>query len=470
MRKYVLLFVAFAITFASQTSAIITFQKTYGGVDNEEGYSVQQTSDGGYIITGTTWSQATYKKNILLIKTDANGDTLWTRTFGKGDNNSGNFVRQTNDGGYIIAGWAYYDSSYESDILLIKTDSNGDTSWVKTFGVSGDDEAYCVQQTTDHGYIIAGWTEYGYGIDDIWLIKTDSLGDTLWTKIFSAGPNEEEGRSVQQTLDGGYIITGTKHTNDIWLIKTNASGDTVWTRTYGGSGDEEGFSVQQTSDSGYIIGGYTDSYGAGSNDAYLIKTNLSGDTLWTRAFGGASEDDLCTVQQTYDGGYIMTGYIAHIAWLIKTDAKGDTLWAKTFLETTGSEGRSVQQTLDGGYIIAGIADENAGDVLLIKTDSLGNVGIEEAEAGSKMQEARIKISQNPFIQSTVISYQLSMKGKVLLTVCDISGRCVKTLVDGEKGAGSYDVNLDAQNLKAGVYFVRLEAGEYKETSKLILMK
>ena len=170
-----------------------------------------------------------------------------------------------------------------------------DTVWTKTFGGDVNDYGYSVQQTDDGGYIIVGnindWL--GLRMGDVYLIKTDYLGDTLWTKTFGR-INSEVGHSVQQTTDGGYIVGGatssedtTIHIYDVYLIKTDSLGDTLWTKTYGGDGLEEGLSVQQTTDGGYIVVGETSSYGAGNTDVYLIKTDSLGDTLWTKTYGGA---------------------------------------------------------------------------------------------------------------------------------------------------------------------------------------
>ncbi|TFB09365.1 hypothetical protein E3V55_07690, partial [Candidatus Marinimicrobia bacterium MT.SAG.3] len=300
-------------------------------------------------------------------------DTLWTKTFGgSGSNDFGNSVQQTFDGGYIITGES-------AGVWLIKTDASGDTLWTRSFG-GGGDAGYSVQQTTDGGYIITGNTiPSGASSSDVWLIKTDASGDTLWTKTFG-GTSYDEGRSVQQTTDGGYIITGVTLSygagyEDVWLIKTDASGDTLWTKTFGGSGNEMGYSVQQTSDGGYIITGNTFSYGAGYDAVWLIKTDASGDALWTNTFRGASFAEGRSVQQTSDGGYIITGIYSPGAgnydlWLIKIDSLGNENWNKTFGGLYDEIGYSVQQTSDGGYIITGlIGSPGAGnsDLWLIKT-------------------------------------------------------------------------------------------------------
>ena len=287
--------------------------RTFGGPRADHGYSVQQTADNGYIIAGETHSYGAGESDVWLIKTDANGDTLWTKTIGGPHYDDGYSVQQTTDGGYIIAGGTYKFSPLGNwDVYLIKTDASGNTLWTKTFGGTEGDYGYSVQQTTDGGYIIAGYTEsYSVGESDVWLIKTDASGNTLWTKTFG-GTEKDYGRSVQQTADGGYIIAGYTESYgaggyDVWLIKTEANGNTLWTKTFGGTDEDKAYSVQQTADGGYIIAGYTASYGAGRYDVYLIKTGADGDTLWTRTFGGTNWDDGYSVQQTADGGYIIAG-------------------------------------------------------------------------------------------------------------------------------------------------------------------
>ena len=314
------------------------WNKTFGGYSFDYGLSVQQTMDGGYIVGGNSTVETCadcWSNDFLLIKTDSHGEEEWTKTFGGDDEDKGLSVQQTTDGGYIITGITYSFGNGDMDIWLIKVDSQGEKEWDKTFGGSSEDQGTCVQQTIDGGYIIAGSKEGRDGWADAWLIKTDSQGEEEWNRIFdsSDGAYIASGKFVQQTIDGGYIITGGQYYSgfrgwDIWIIKTDSQGGEEWNRTFGGGGEDEGSSVQQTTDGGYIITGYTGSYGNGLYDAFLLKTDTQGAEEWTQTFGGSDYDYGNSVQQTTDGGYIITGQTgsygngARDVLLIKTDSQG----------------------------------------------------------------------------------------------------------------------------------------------------
>jgi hypothetical protein len=315
------------------------WQKTYGGPGYDEGFSAAQTSDGGYIVVGYTKSYSAPENpsfdDVYLIKTDSNGNMLWQKTYGGPDRDAGHSVLQTNDGGYIIIGDTRSYGAGGSDVYLIKTDSNGNMIWQKTYGGTEWDEGYSLAQTNDGGYIVVGYTKsYGAGDDDVYLIKTDTNGNLLWQKTYG-GPDWDVGFSLALTSDGGYIITGERHPSsayylgDVYLIKTDSNGNMLWQKTYGGPLDDFGVSVAQTGDGGYIIAGEKkESYGAtksyaGNYDVYLIKTDSNGNMLWQKTYGGPDFDNSCSVLQTIDGGYIIAGYTESYGagggdvWLIK---------------------------------------------------------------------------------------------------------------------------------------------------------
>ncbi len=454
--------------------------KTFGGVESDWGNSVRQTNDSGYIITGFTTSFGAGLDDVWLIKTDDSGDTLWTKTFGGSSNDRGYSVQQTTDGGYIIAGMTESYGVNFYAVWLIKTDGSGDTLWTKILG-SYADWSNSVMQTFDGGYIIAGKTSsFGNISGDVWLIKTNDSGDTLWTKTYG-GADGEAAWSVEQTTDSGYIIIATTQSFgagliDSWLIKTDDSGDTLWTKTFGGISDDWCGSVQQTTDGGYIICGRTESFGAGSNDGWLIKTDDSGNTLWTKIYGGNSSDVLSSVQQTQDGGYIITGYTESFGsgwqdgWLIKTDESGDTLWTKSIGGSSQEFCSSVEQTQDGGYIITGIKNTGvSADVWLIKTTP----DVSDVESKSNLIPSDLSLHQNypnPFNPSTKISWQVPVGSHQTLKIYDVLGNNVATLVDEYKPAGSYTVEWSATGLPSGIYFYQLRTDRMIETKKMILMK
>lgn len=286
------------------------WSKTFGGSGRDEGTSVRQTSDGGYIIVGITDSYGFGDCDVYLIKTDPKGNLLWQRTFGGKEFDSGKAIQQTSDGGYIITGVTNSFGAVGNDIYLLKTDAKGNCLWFKTYGEENHDHGNAVQQTSDGGYIIVGqkgFTEK-YGTS-LWLLRTTASGDTIWTKQYHGTDAWDQGNSIQKTLDGGYIITGYKNDNyDLWLLKTDSKGNLLWQKTFGGSSHEEGESVQQTSDGGYIIAGCTKSYGEGDADVWIIKTDALGETIWRRTYGGSHQDYGHEIQETSDGGFIIAGY------------------------------------------------------------------------------------------------------------------------------------------------------------------
>ncbi len=469
----ILLVVTLIFVLPSVAGAQVAFEKWYGGNSGDYGYSVAQTTDGGYIIAGKTRSYGAGSYDVYLIKTDSIGDTLWTRTYGDTCSDVGSSVVQTTDGGYVIAGRTKSFGVDSSDVYLIKTNSTGDTSWTRTYGGTGNDYGYSVAQTTDGGYIITGSTSsYGAGLSDVYLIKTNSSGDTSWTKAYG-GTYRDVGRSVVQTTDGGYIIAGWTCSfgawlSDVYLIKTDSIGDTLWTKTYGDSASDYGNSVIQTTDGGYIIAGWAEPFGRAHNDVYLVKTNSVGDTLWTKLHFSGTWSSANSIAQTTDRGYIIAGSVLTFDWsdnfynddvyLMKTDSIGDTLWTRTYGDTCTDGGCSVAQTTDGGYIIAGYResyDTGSYDVYLIKTDTLGNSGIEEEkDIGPKTTNIKLLAYPNPFTTSTTITFippstAQSAKG-IGLKIYDVSGRLVKFI------PLTTDHLLLGADLTPGVYFLNLE--------------
>ena len=355
---------------------VTKWENTYGGTGLDTGYSAQQTMDGGYIIAGTINTT-----DLYLIKTDPNGNEIWGNTFQGSDYGSPGSLQQTMDGGYIMVGDISTGGSASYGIYFIKTNANGDEQWRKTF--VGNMYGSSAQQTADGGYIIAG-TIFNASYYDFYLIKTDSNGNEFWTKTLGRG-DHDIARSVRQTIDGGYIIVGYTHTladgTEVYVIKTDANGSEIWSNTFGGNDSDIAHSVQQTMDGGYVIVGHTLSFGAGGFDVYLIKTDADGNEVWSQTFGGSKWDFGYSVQQTADSGYVVVGSTQSFGagssdvYLIKTNSNGNEVWSQTFGGSDGETSRSVQQTMDGGYIIgANTQSFGAGscDGYIIKTDADGN--------------------------------------------------------------------------------------------------
>ena len=286
----------------------------------ETGECVHQTSDGGYILCGGS-------DFVILIKTDDMGNVVWDKRFDTGDSGGARSLQQTSDGGYILVGDGYSSLSGKKslDVLLIKTDGDGNLLWKKYFGGKGCDEGHWVEETRDGGFIIVGEFDR-FGCDDIWLIKTDSYGNMEWDKFFGSGL--DHGYCIRQTSDGGFIVTGYTYSygmgsQDVWLIKLDSNGDMVWNRTYGGGSFDWGTYVEETSDGGFIILGNTDFYSHGYSDFWLIKTDGYGNREWSRILGGDGPEVASYLCKSSDGGYVMVGYTKSFGagdedfWLVK---------------------------------------------------------------------------------------------------------------------------------------------------------
>mgnify|MGYP000934265539 CR=1 FL=1 len=454
------------------------WQKAFGGWNDDEAYSIQQTKDGGYIVTGSTGDFGSGKRDVYILKLNSKGETEWQKTFGgKYDDDVANLIQQTTDGGYIVAGWTSSPDFGGDDVYILKLDSKGwvdttppdvniispsdgavlggtieinleatddvelekvtlyidgnkikeytsgpytytwdsskasegahtitveavdktgnvgrksvtvimdkikDISWQKTFGGKDNDGASSIQQTTDGGYIVAGWTKsFGSGWKDVCILKLNSKGEIEWQKTFGA-KDYDEANSIQQTADGGYIVAGDKG-GDVYILKLNSKGEIEWQKTFGGDGFDIATSIQQTTDGGYIAAGWTESFGSGEYDAYVLKLNSKGEVEWQKTFGGKDYDEANSIQQTTDGGYIVAGWTKSFGsggadvYILKLNSKGEVEWQKTFGGGDSDGAFSNLQTTDGGYIVAGWTwsfGSGGADVYILKLDSKGEV-------------------------------------------------------------------------------------------------
>ena len=326
------------------------WNKTYGGFEyfsQDLGVSVIQTSEGGYAIIGATTDSFLYANDALLIKTDAAGNHLWNKTYGDPstvEEDFGTSVVQTTDGGYAIAGYTGSMMTGDADFWLIKTDAAGNHLWNKTYGGADFDRANSMIQTADGGYALAGFT-YSFSVSelaDFWLVKTDADGVMQWNKTYG-GTGDDEAWALVQTSDGGYALAGDydvgEYVYDFWLVKTDAAGNHLWNKTYGGHGvmdSDTCRSVVQTTDGGYTMGGTTFSYGAGNGDAWLVKTDAAGNYLWNKTCGGTGYESAWALVQTSDGGYVIAGDSNSDFWLLKTFGLGEAPMLEVWLAWTAS--------------------------------------------------------------------------------------------------------------------------------------
>jgi hypothetical protein len=329
------------------STGIIQWQKSYGGSDEDNARSVLQTSDGGYIIGGYTLSNdgdVTINNggyDYWIIKLDSNGNLIWEKSFGGTQHDYGysfNII-QTSDGGYIFAGSTYSNdgdvtlNNGNQDVWIVRLTSTGSLAWQKSFGGSDSDVCTNISSTIDGGFVICGNTSSNdfdvsgnNGFVDFWVVKFNSFGNLVWQKCLG-GSNEDTAKDISQTSDGGFIVVGNSNSSnghltgnngsyDIWLVKLDSIGNIVWQRNLGGSGYEDAWSVKQTVDGGYIIAGTSNSTDGvingniGGADYWIVKTDSLGAIQWQKNYGGSTADQATGVYQASNGNYIIAGTTA----------------------------------------------------------------------------------------------------------------------------------------------------------------
>lgn len=402
------LFVCFDSLHA-QVAPPIEWQKSLGGSNQDYAYSIDQTFDGGFIAAG--WSNSnngdvTGNHGLLdywITRLDPSGNLIWQKSLGGSNDDQASFIEQTTDGGFIVTGSTASNNGDVAtnhggdDYWVLKLDSTGDIVWQKSLGGSGNDEAFSVRQTTDGGFIVAGVSASSdgditgnHGGRDYWIVKLDSTGNLVWQKSFG-GSSYDEATSIDLTTDGGYIVTGWakstdgdvtgNHGNyDYWSVKMDGSGNMIWEKSYGGSTYDQPWFISQTGDGGYVISGYSSSSNGnvsgshGGYDNWIIKLNATGNLVWQNPLGGGSDDRGYSVHGTSDGGIITVAntfsnngnvsgnHGSNDYWLVKLDMNGTIEWQKCLGGTSADIPNSMQQTADGGYIVAGYASSTNGDV------------------------------------------------------------------------------------------------------------
>ncbi|OHB90348.1 MAG: hypothetical protein A3D89_04340 [Planctomycetes bacterium RIFCSPHIGHO2_02_FULL_52_58] len=311
----------------------------------------------------------------------------WDATYGGFDYDRANSIHETRDGGYIVAGETRSFSVGRIDIWVLKLRPDGTVEWQKTYGGFDRESAESVQQARDGGYIVAGYTgSFGAGKGDVWILKLRADGTVEWQKTYG-GANGDVAESVCETRDGGYIVAGWTRSfgagkEDVWVLKLRADGTVEWQKTYGGVNVDEVRSIRQTNDSGYVVAGGTRSFGTKAFDVWVLKLRADGTVEWQKTYGGVNVDVSKSVQQTRDGGYIIAGYTMSFSigeadiWVLKLRADGTIAWQKTYGGVEDDRANSVQQISDGRYIVAGNTGSfSAGshDIWVLKLNSNGSI-------------------------------------------------------------------------------------------------
>jgi hypothetical protein len=496
-------FFLFSISCFSQ-APIIVWQKSFGGSQQDIPFSIQQANDGGYISAGYTLSNDQDVTNFhggegdfWVVKTDANGNLQWQKTYGGSDYEYAFDIEKTTDNGYIIAG---YTKSNNGDITLnkgvtdywvVKINANGIIQWQKTFGGSSIDYAFSIKQTTDGGYILLGETlstngdvVSNHGSFDIWVLKLSSTGAIQWKKTYG-GTGGDYASSINLTSDGGYIIGGNTYSNDgdvtgyhsdrdYWIIKINSTGVIQWQKTLGGSEWDDLRDIQQTSDGGYIaVGRSLSSNGNISNYnggvGWVVKLSSTGTLQWEKSLGNNLYVGLESVKEK-SGGYVIAGSIygdiygyptSSNYWIIKINNSGTLIWEKTMGGSEIDTASSIILTSDGGFAITGKSNSLNGDIT--DGNSIYDFWIVKlsGETLSILDNNENKISIFPNPTKNILNINLNNNLSIQKTiVTDMVG---KILINQSSNSNQ----INTENLLAGTYLIQVFSGENKYHSKFI---
>ena len=456
---------------------------TFDGGEDEQCFAHIQTADGGFALAGLTFSFGAGGSDFWLVRTDESGDSLLSCTFGGEGDDYPESLLQLDDGGFVLAGRTASFGAGSMDFWLVRSNGEGDSLWSRTFGGRDGDACTSIIQTADGGFVLAGLTEsFGAGSYDFWLIKTNPDGDSLWSRTFG-GRENDVCRSIIQTADGGFVLAGLSESfgagsYDIWLIKTNPDGDSLWSHTFGGRDDDRCYSLIQMADGGFALAGRTASFGVGT-DFWLVRTNENGDSLWSRSFGGENYETCASAIQTSDGGLAMAGITSSFGvgnadfWLMRTDASGDSLWSCTFIGGMQDYCNSLSRASDGGFVLAGYTNSfgaGSSDFYLVKTTP-DPVSVRSSDPVHPSSLILHPSFPNPFNSMVTIPFGLDKSAPTRLAIFDPLGRRLADLIPSQvMSAGSHSAVWSANAFPAGSYLVRLESGAESLTQPIRLVK
>jgi hypothetical protein len=463
--------------------------RAYGGAANDLAYSVFQMDDGGFMICGGTESFGAGSWDVYILRTDGNGDTVWTRTYGGPDYDIVWELDRTADGHFILAGETSSFGAGDRDVYILKIDSQGDTVWTRTYGGTGFDRGTGVTVTSDGRYAVSGRTaSFGAGDSDAYLVMVDTDGDTLGTRTYR-GSQLDVAFSVVETQDSGFVLCGATASSgaggyDYYLVKTDSQGDLEWTRTYGGPGADWGHAAIPTNDGGYIVVGAAMSFGHGQYDAYFVKTDSAGDSTWTRVYGDVYQDAGNVVREIPSEGYIAAGVSGNLdagageLYLWRLDVGGDTLWCHGY-DRGGANNYQMagdlRITADSCYIVVGEAEtlgSGVNDAWILKIEEDCRAGVEKSPEEVTGQ-AICRLAQNhpnPFGERTLISFQLAQPGRVSLGVYNPAGQSVCTVIDGWLPPGDHVATWDATQFAPGARLLRLAVDGAESAVTAVVVK
>ena len=502
MKTKLFIFIALFTTLKGLAQPEIAWQKHYGSTLNDYAYAIEQTLDGGYVMTGyvsgsggdVTNNQG--GRDFWVVKIDAFGNLEWQKALGGSGTEEPFSIHQTTDNGYIVAGHTnsidgdITESFGNNDIWVVKLDNLGNIQWQKSYGDGNHQRAFSIVQTTDGGYALTGYTYIGGTTEsDVIVIKLDAIGNVEWQNTYDYGNNNlsQDHRAIIQTTDGGYILAGYTTTaeqlglnfTDAWVVKLNATGNIEWSERYGGSLAEDLLDIQQTSDGGYVMAGYSSSTDGdftnnnGGEDYWVVKIDSSGNLQWQKTLGGTKRDRAFSVRETLAGGYIVAGYTESNdgditnaqgsldGWIVKLDNTGNLQWQKILGGTQGDYVYAIEQTTDGGYItIGGTSSDDSGigdtfggyDFWVVKfgpeTLGINNHTIEEFAS---------IIYPNP------TSEYINIVSEILITKIEIFNLLGKQILT----TGNQS-QLDVSSYQAGIYVIKLYSENQYSIKKIVI--
>ncbi len=466
--------------------AQITFEKRYDYDFAEAAYDIQQTSDGGYILAGRQGIWIGYT-NMLLIKTDSLGNEEWHRLYDAYSDQIAQAVRQTSDGGYIIAGY-YNEPGIEDprNAYVIRTNSIGDTLWTKTYGGDGIELCNDIIATEDGGYLLAGATTSfsDDGNQDVYIVKIDSVGNKLWEKAYGE-EDFEISYSVKNVSDGGFIIVGYSQRPGLgaqaYLIRTDAQGDSLWTKTYGWEKAEFGRDVVETSDGGFLLTGQTANINPVINyDKFLVRVDSEGDTLWTKIIPDDDNrgENIYSVLNTPDGNFVTIGRDSREpnpltgttqVEMLKYDTEGNVIWRKEYGGVGSDRGYAGILTADGGFAIAGISTSDCSTCAYLI--KTGPDGeITTSVSPPVINGFDIAVYPNPASLEFWIEFQSDEPGFFRIDLYDVQGRLVKAISKAFRFQQRYKEQVTVADLPPGIYLLRFVDERGGVMTKKVMIK